>query len=476
MSQPSQAGSPVALAPSFVVLAGGCVAIYAGHSGFPYVLSAAAAVLTAAAWTLLGTERAALDWAASFIFIILLTLAFSSVSLYRMNKANPLPSQITGQAKVLQSREWGKKRALLLATDYGRFAAYVSEHDAPAPGSLVRIRGAVFDFAKAEKNGGFDELLFWKAKGASRKIILLECTETGKPRGLYKWRTFLELRIRETLPDRTAWYLLALTLGVRTAELTSLHESAGTLHILAVSGFHVAILAGLAGMLFRKGAVRFFAVSLLIWFYILLIGAPPGGTRAAVMLQVYLLSRLLGRPSSAFNSVSVAGIVLLLYNPWYFFDVGWRLSMLAALFLSALGGLGEGAPRAAASPLVWLVTAPQAAFIFGEIPLAGLFINSVIVPLFSIIFPLVLILALPSLAGAVWGYYAALAAEYIFTAWELFSLAVVSLMPWGIGYTPPLLAFSALIFCAAVLGVSGFSKIKIVIGAFILPLCLLLSV
>lgn len=475
MSQLNAAENPVALAPSFVVLLGGCVAIYAGHSGFPADISVAAAVLIAAAWIFLGTERAAPGWAASLILIMLLTLFFSFISLYRMNKTIIVPPQITTLAKVLQNREWGKRRALLLGTDYGRFAAYVPPSDAPLPGALVRIRGAVFDFTGVGKGGGFDESLFWRAKGAVKKIILLECGEIGDPGGIYRWRSILERRIKDLLPKRTAWYLLALTLGVRTAELTKMHESAGTLHILAVSGFHVAILAGLVSTLFRKGAVKFSAVSLLIWFYILLAGAPPGGVRAAVMLQVYLLSRLLGRPSSAFNSVSLAGIVLLLYNPWYFFDVGWRLSMLAALFLSALGRLMEGRHAAAASPLVWLVTAPQAAFIFGEVPLAGLFVNPIIVPLFSFVFPLVLILALPSLAGAAWGHYTAFAAEYIFTAWELFSQAAVRLIPWAIDYTVPLLLFSAFIFFAAILGASGFSKIKIAIGALILPLCLLLS-
>lgn len=425
---------------------------------------------------LLGMERAVPDWPPAFALILALTLFFSSISLYRMNGTEDIPSSIEGRAKVLLNREWGRSRALLLETSYGRFSAYVPERQAPPAGTLALVRGAVFDLAGADKNNGFDEALFWKARGARKKIILLECVELAEPGGLYRLRGLIRTRVVETLPERTAGYLLALILGERTAALTDMHKNAGTLHILAVSGFHVAILAGAVGLLFRKGWVKVLALSLSVWLYIVLAGAPPGGTRAALMLQVWLLSLPLGRPSSAFNNVSLAGIILLLYEPWYFFDAGWRLSMLAALFLTAVGSLpGKNRTTAAASPLVWLVTSPQSAFLFGGIPLAGLFINSVAVPFFAVIFPLLLVLSLPSLIGAAWGGRAALVAEYTLALWESFSIAASGLMPWGIGYTPPLLALSSFIFLAAAMGGSGFSKIKIVIASFILSIYLLLS-
>lgn len=467
--------NPAALAPAFVILLGGCAAIYAGSLGVPPLVSAAAAVLVSAAWALMGTDRVVPRWTPALALILALTLAFSAISLFRMNMMESVPSSISGEVKVLLDRDWGKKSALLLETRHGRLAAYVPRRDAPRAGSLVWVRGAVFDLNRAGGDGGFDEFLFWKAKGAAKKVVLLECRELEKPAGLYRLRHFIRARVKEALPERSAGYMLALVTGDRTAELTALHKSAGTLHILAVSGFHVAMLAGLAGFLFRRGWAKVLGLSALVWFYVLLAGTPPGGIRAALMLQVWLLSLPLGRPSVAFNSVSVAGIVLLLYEPWAFFDAGWRLSMLAALFLTASGKLLGKSLAAALSPLVWLVTAPQSALLFGGIPLAGLFINSVAVPFFSAIFPLVLFLSLPSLAGASWGAAPASAAEAILAAWELFSNAAATLIPANIGYTPPLFALSSFIFCVAAMGASGFSKNKIALSAFILPLYLLLS-
>lgn len=299
-----------------------------------------------------------------------------------------------------------------------------------------------------------------------------------KPEGPLFWRNIAERRIRNALPERTADYLLALTLGVRSAELTELHRNAGTLHLLAISGFHVAALASLAGLFFRRGRAKLLGVSAVVWGFVLLSGASPGGLRAAVALQIYLFSLQFGRTCRAFNSVSLAGVLLLLVNPWYFFDPGWRLSMLAALFLSAFAQtLKDSSPAAlaASSPLVWLVTAAQTAFVFGAVPLAGLFINVLAVPLFAVIFPLILALSLPALAGVPCGAYAAGACEYILEAWDWAAGAAAGLIPWDISCSRQLFVLSSAVFCMAVLRASGFSKIKTTVGAFLLPFLLLLS-
>ena len=75
------------------------------------------------------------------------------------------------------------------------------------------------------------------------------------------------------------------------------------------------------------------------------------------MAQICIAAEALGRPHSSFNNVSAAACLMLLYNPWSFFDVGWRLSVLAALFITAgVRLVGRGfAGAAALSVLVWFV-------------------------------------------------------------------------------------------------------------------------
>jgi len=465
----------LSLAPAFAIFLGLSAVIAANSQQISPAASICIAMLTVCAWVLFSTERAAAGWIPVFILLLLSTLVFSLVTLYRFNKSTEIPSYISSEAKVLLNREWGRRRALLFATPYGRVVSYAGVEQAPSEGSKVRLRGAVFNFDKA-KTAGFNEFLFWRAKGAVKKVVLFECEQIKKPGGIYNWRGFLERRIRDALPERSAACLLALTTGVRTKELAELHRNSGTVHLLAVSGFHVGILFWLTSRFFRRGLFKTFGVSAALWLYIVLSGSSPGGVRAALMLQVYLLSLPLGRTSCAFNNVSFAGVLMLLYNPWSFFDVGWQMSLIAALFLTAAGKTSRRSWYHAASVsfLVWLVTAPIAASAFNEIPLAGLFINAVAVPLFAIIFHLVLLFALPALTGIPFGWHIALAAEYILLAWEKFSQTAVCLFPWGVVYTRPLLALSVFIFSIAVMNACGFSKTKTAAGSVILPAALIL--
>ena len=161
----------------------------------------------------------------------------------------------------------------------------------------MRVRAALFDFRRADAGGGFDEYLFWRSKGAVKRMIPLELEVTSPPAGIHKWRNFLETKIEDGLPDLMSGYMLALTLGIRDKKLTERHREAGTVHLLAVSGFHVGILAAMAGLFLKRGKIKILTISVLIWSYLALAGFPPGGIRAGIMLQVYLLGLFLGKPS-----------------------------------------------------------------------------------------------------------------------------------------------------------------------------------
>ena len=78
-----------------------------------------------------------------------------------------------------------------------------------------------------------------------------------------------------------------------------------------------------------------------------------------------LFRSLLGRPRSSVNSVAVAAVSLLLFSPHLFWNVGWRLSVLAALLIAAV--LEEGSLRGTAfwivlSPSIWLISFPQTSY------------------------------------------------------------------------------------------------------------------
>lgn len=395
-SEDNSATGPLALAPAFAVLLGLSSLIFADSIGVPFYAAIFLALLLTSAWILLGTSRITEGFISVFTITLLLVLIFSLISFYRLHKEQIFPPSFKTQkdgAFIVQNREWGKKRALVIDTEKGRFTAYERGDDTPEEGSLVSLSGALFDFKRAKKSGEFDEYLYWRSKGSQKKIILFDMKKTAEPTGMYHFRNNLNHAIKTKLPPNMSGYMLALTTGAKDESLNTLHRSAGTVHLLSVSGFHVGILAFLLVVLFKKGRKKIIAMTFCMWAYIYLAGMPPGGVRAALMTQTALLGIILGKPSYAFNSVSIAGVLLLMHNPFTFFDIGYQLSVSAALLITGFMRFrmyfqGDFTCAAAASFLIWFVTAPIIAMAFDEVPLAGLLVNIFAIPLFSIFFPL----------------------------------------------------------------------------------------
>jgi competence protein ComEC len=147
----------------------------------------------------------------------------------------------------------------------------------------------------------------------------------------------------------------ALTLGYRTEidqETLDYFASTGAMHVLSVSGLHVAliyfILGFLLGFLKRgKSGIAFFSVVMIsfLWTYAFITGFSPAVQRATVMFTFVILGNSLRRQINIYNSLTASAFFLLLLNPDVIFDIGFQLSYLAVfgivLIQPALNGLLE---------------------------------------------------------------------------------------------------------------------------------------
>jgi competence protein ComEC len=195
-----------------------------------------------------------------------------------------------------------------------------------------------------------------------------------------------------------------------------------------------------------------YVLSLFLWIYIFLTGAPASAVRAGLMIQLSLLGELAGRPGSAINSVSLAAVLLLLRSPFWFWDVGWRLSVLAALMISVI--LERIDPKGwkmwlGISPLIWLTTFPQASWTFGSVPLVGVLINIVAPSFFAFALSFASVLALLRLTEIPGIVFLSNSLLYVlegtFTLWETLADAAARWIPWQLPWGP----FTAY-FCAGV--------------------------
>jgi competence protein ComEC len=216
-------------------------------------------------------------------------------------------------------------------------------------------------------------------------------------------------------PEPQASVLSCILLGNRGSVPKKIEEAfqrTGTVHILSVSGLHMAMLAGSLWFCLQYAGVRRRPAALLVLafvaYYAALTGATAPPVRAGVMAAVACLGVILARQQQLMNSLALAALVILLLNPNEVFDVGFQLSFLCVLGIglfyapilnilpgrdSPLDELETARKRrawfwirrnvrkcVAVSAAAQLATAPLVAFHFHLVtPLAALF-NVVVIP------------------------------------------------------------------------------------------------
>jgi competence protein ComEC len=163
------------------------------------------------------------------------------------------------------------------------------------------------------------------------------------PGTLWNWRRALAaLRdpcyelLSRCLEKRPAGLASALLLGAREhmdSERTEPFVTTGTVHLLAISGMHVGILAlgfwWTARLLALRRTVAIGIAIVLVILYALLTDARPPVVRATLLVVAFCLARLSARRTSGFNALAAAAVVLLAWNPATLFQAGAQLSFLA---------------------------------------------------------------------------------------------------------------------------------------------------
>jgi ComEC/Rec2-related protein len=220
-------------------------------------------------------------------------------------------------------------------------------------------------------------------------------------------------------PLRLLW---AMTLGWKTALTGEVNEpfmKSGTMHIFAISGLHIALIAGILVSLLRVARVpRAWCGAVvipLIWFYTGATGWQSSAIRSTVMMTIVIGGWSLRRPSDLLNSLAAAALIILLWQPQQLFQASFQLSFFVvlsiALFMPPLEKLRDRwlaldpmlAPdvipkwqqllRAAArivltsfvtSLAAWLGALPLTAYYFHIFSPVTLLANLVIVPMSSL--------------------------------------------------------------------------------------------
>lgn len=178
----------------------------------------------------------------------------------------------------------------------------------------------------------------------------------------------------------------------------NIFREAGLAHILAVSGLHIGIIGGAVAFLLKalklKLNLQVLITLFILWIYGYFIGFPISTLRALIMITLLLLSKLIHRSYDPINILSFAALVLLIYNPFWLFSIGFQLSFGATysiiLFTSKIKEkipLSNDIIPEILSPIlgVQMGLLPFLIYHFNKFSFLSIVSNIVVIPLISIV-------------------------------------------------------------------------------------------
>ncbi len=304
---------------------------------------------------------------------------------------------------------------------------------APPPGSFIETRALLDPPLQPLKPGAYDFArdLFFQRIGASGfargpiKIVTPPATQGVWARAdalIQQMRDAIDARIRAVLPGDRGAIAAMLINGRRDAIDQHLYDAmfvSGIGHVLSISGYHMAVVAGLIFFVFRAGLAlvpgladrapikKWAAAAALIVtaFYLLLSGNQVATQRSFIMIAVVLVGVLFDRPTVTMRTLTIAALVVLSFAPEAVVHPSFQMSFAATLALiagyekgslrlrsnadswwgarAALWGINEIIALTLASLLAGLATTPYAAYHFHRIAPYGVLANLLAMPVVS---------------------------------------------------------------------------------------------
>lgn len=192
------------------------------------------------------------------------------------------------------------------------------------------------------------------------------------------------------------------------SEVKDVYRNAGIIHLLTVSGLHITFLTTIIAWILKKCRVNkyvnFVITFVLLMIYAYICGFAPSVVRAMIMGLMLSMSGMFGRWYDSLTALSLAGIITLLISPLSALDVGFLMSYgcVGAILLlnrpfSSL--LRKFLPRKVSNLLSIAIVSQVGllafmASFFSSFNVLSFFANMIVVPIFSVLFPLLILLVL----------------------------------------------------------------------------------
>lgn len=261
-------------------------------------------------------------------------------------------------------------------------------------GQVVKINGKLknlkdlkydnFDYGRFIKSSGYVGLV----EAKSYKII----SRNKFYDNLNKVNTYIKETTRYLYKEKSN-FINSLILGLKndlTEEENEMFRKTGTSHIISISGLHIQILSSIVIIFVSKinkiyKLIIFFVVMI---FYSLMIGQTPSLIRAIIFMTLSYFSFFVDRKNDLISNLSLAGVFLVVKNPFVIYNVSFQLSFFATLsiiyFYNKLNKIFKNSFLSVTLSSN-ILTLPLVYYHFNNISLLSLFGNMIVAPFVSVI-------------------------------------------------------------------------------------------
>lgn len=223
-----------------------------------------------------------------------------------------------------------------------------------------------------------------------------------------KFRETIKDSLLKNMSEENANITYAMLFGDKSGideTVRSNFQISGIAHILAVSGLHVGLVAGILAWIMKKlkakNWLNLLITAAILIFYCYLCGFSPSVVRATIMSICMLLTTCLGKKYDSLSAIGLAGLILLLIKPLYAFDIGFQLSFgcvigIAIFYKSVYSFLRKPIkkfvlPNCIAKSLAVSFSAqflilPVLINCFDGVSFLSIFANLIIIPIFTVAF------------------------------------------------------------------------------------------
>jgi competence protein ComEC len=283
-------------------------------------------------------------------------------------------------------------------------------------GDQLLIQGNTTPVSCSGNPGAFDYRRYCARQQIYRQVYLQrdawrlfrEREESYLRRWLSAGRVYCLQTLQQYIGGREAALAAALLIGYRydlDSNMVQDYTNTGIVHIIAISGMHLALIYGALLWLLRWWPAHRFAdvlkgmvIIVLLWAFTLLTGGAASVLRATVMFTFLTLGRfVLNRHTNVYNTLAASAFLILCYEPRLLLDVGFQLSYLAVL--SIVTGyrrlyhqlqfdnrwLNRLWDMTALTLAAQLFTLPVSLYYFHQFPLYFLPANMIAVPLSTVV-------------------------------------------------------------------------------------------